>query len=181
MAFNVNEIRAKLALGGARPNLFQVELTLPAGIAGNISDARFLIQASALPASTLSAIEIPYFGRRIKIAGDREFENWTVNVMNDENFNIRHAMETWHNRINSLSGNRNSIGSAPSSYKSDVASVTQFSKTGEPIRIYQFYGVFPLNIGEIELNWEPSASIETFPVTFSYDWYEIVGGPGPVQ
>ena len=117
MAFNINDIRAKLSLGGARPNLFKVRLTLPAGIAGDVSDSEFLIQASSLPASTISAIEIPYFGRRVKIAGDREFENWNVNVMNDENFKIRHAMEQWHNRINSLAGNVNTIGANPSAYK----------------------------------------------------------------
>ena len=181
MAFNINDIRAKLALGGARPNLFRVRLTLPAGIAADISDADFLIQSSALPASTISSIEIPYFGRRVKIAGDREFENWNVNIMNDENFKIRHAMEQWHNRINSLAGNVNTIGSAPSTYKSDVAYVDQYSKTGQIIRSYQFFGVFPLSVGEIEVNWEPSASIETFPVAFSYDWYEITGGPGTVR
>lgn len=186
MAFNINEIRAKLALGGARPNLFRVRLTLPSGVGGDVSDAEFLIQASALPASTISAIEIPYFGRRVKIAGDREFENWSISVMNDENFKIRHAMEQWHNRINSLSGNVNTIGANPSAYKSDIMYVDQYSKAGgnpggNIIRSYQFFGVFPLSIGEIELNWEPSATIETFPVTFSYDWYQISGGPGIVQ
>lgn len=181
MAFNVNEIRAKLALGGARPNLFQTRLTLPAGIAGDISDVQFLVQASSIPASTLSTIEIPYFGRRVKLAGDREFENWSVTVMNDENFKIRHAMETWHNRINSLVENVNSLGNAPSNYKSDIAFVDQFSKTGQIVRSYRFYGVFPIALSEIELNWEPSASIETFGITFAYDYYTVAGPTGVVQ
>ena len=106
MAFNINEMRAGLALGGARPTLFRVELTNPVN---NVADsiAPFLIRATSLPASTINAIEIPYFGRKIKIAGDRTFDTWAVTVMNDEDFRIRHTMEQWHNQINPLQTNHN--------------------------------------------------------------------------
>ena len=93
MAFNVNDIRSRLALGGARPTLFRARLTLPAGFAGDLSDAEFMIQASSIPPSTIQPIEVPYFGRTIKVAGDRSFEPWSVQVMNDETFRIRQALD----------------------------------------------------------------------------------------
>jgi hypothetical protein len=103
--------------------------------------------------------------------------------MNDEDFKVRHALETWHNRINSLSGNLNTTGSSsPTAYKSQ-ASVKQYSKAGgAPIRTYTFYGLFPTEITPIDVNWNDTDTIETFQVTWVYDYYEVVGGnTGTVQ
>jgi hypothetical protein len=97
--------------------------------------------------------------------------------MNDEDFKVRHAIETWHNRINSLSGNLNTTGSSsPTNYKSQ-AKVKQYSKAGgAPIREYEFFGLFPTEISPIDVNWNDTDTIETFQVTWVYDYYEVVGG-----
>jgi hypothetical protein len=182
MAYSINDIRANLRLGGARPTLFQVEITSPFDAELN-QIAPFMIQASSLPGSSIAPIDVPYFGRKIKVAGDRTFEPWSVQVMNDEDFKVRHALETWHNRINSLSGNLNTTtSSSPTNYKSQ-ASVKQYSKAGgAPIRIYTFYGLFPTEITPIDVNWNDTDTIETFQVTWVYDYYEVVGGnTGTVQ
>lgn len=175
MAFNVNEIRSQLTLGGARNTLFQVTLNNPANSIADIK-APFMIRASQIPASTLGLIEVPYFGRRVKMAGDRTFTEWTVQVINDEDFLIRNAMEEWSNQINTLQGNLRGFGAAsPLLYKS-TAQVTQFSKTGVPIRTYQFNGIFPLEVSTIDLDWSAVDQIEEFSVTFAYDWWEVSGG-----
>ena len=181
MAFNINEIRAGLALGGARPTLFQVQLTNPINNASDVI-APFMIRATSLPASTIGAIEIPYFGRKIRVAGDRTFDQWQVQIMNDEDFAIRHTMELWHNSINSLQTNLNQTGdNSPSNYKS-TAIVTQFGKAGEARRTYKFNGIFPTEISTIDLDWDATDQIENFSVTFAYDWYEVDGGlTGNVQ
>jgi hypothetical protein len=124
----------------------------------------------------LGIIEVPYFGRRIKMAGDRTFADWSVTVINDEDFLIRNAMEEWSNKINSLQGNLRQFGAAsPLLYKAN-AQVTQFSKTGTPIRTYQFNGIFPSAIAPIDLDWSATDQIEEFTVTFQYDWWEVAGG-----
>ena len=177
MAYSINDIRANLRLGGARPTLFRVQLTSPGNIGIDLSVSEFMIQASSLPGSTIAPIEIPYFGRKVRIAGDRTFEPWSVTVMNDEDFKVRHALEQWHNRINSLSGNLNTTGSAsPTNYKSQ-ADVQQFSKAGgPPIRTYKFYGLFPTEISPIDVNWNDTDQIELFQAVFAYDYFEVVGG-----
>lgn len=185
MAFRIEDIRSHLRLGGARPTLFQVRLTFPNQIIPNSNEitqeAAFMVQASAIPGSTISAIEVPYFGRKIRVAGDRTFQPWSVSVINDEDFKIRQALETWHNKINSLSGNVNTTGSsAPGNYKT-TAEVMQFSKTGgREIRTYKFYGLFPTEISPIDLDWGRTDEIETFQVQFAYDYYEVVGSTGTV-
>lgn len=175
MAFNVNEIRSQLTLGGARNSLFQVTIQNPANGVADIK-VPFLVKAAQIPASTLGLIEVPYFGRKIRLAGDRTFGDWTVTVINDEDFLIRNAMEQWSNQIQSLQGNLRTFGAAsPLLYKAQ-AQVTQFSKTGIPIRTYTFNGIYPSEISPIELNWESTDAIEEFTVTFQYDWWEVTGG-----
>ncbi|NDH48943.1 MAG: hypothetical protein EBY41_00060 [Proteobacteria bacterium] len=175
MAFNVNEIRAQLALGGARNSLFQVTIQNPANSAGDVK-VPFMVQAAQIPQSTLGLIEVPYFGRKVRLAGDRVFGDWTVTVINDEDFLIRNAMEEWSNNINTHQGNIRSFGAAsPSLYKAQ-AQVTQFAKTGAPIRTYTFNGIFPTDISPIELDWNATDQIEQFTVTFQFDWWEVTGG-----
>ena len=176
MTFAVNDIRSHLKLGGARPTLFKVTLT--SQFSPELADAAsFMIQASSLPGSTIAPIEVPYWGRKIKIAGDRTFDDWAVTVMNDEDFKVRHALELWHNKINSLRGNLNTTNSAsPNTYKFQ-ADISQYSKTGGIVRTYTFYGLFPTQIAPIDLNWDATNQIETFGVNFAYDWYEVTS-PG---
>lgn len=175
MPFNINEIRTGLAFGGARPTLFQVELTNPVNRDSD-AIAPFLIRATNLPGSSIAPIEIPYFGRKIKIAGDRTFETWPITVMNDEDFRIRHTLEQWHNAINSLEENLNSFASSsPANYKS-TAIVTQYGKTGIELRKYKFNGIFPIDIAAIDLDWDSTDQIENFQCTFAFDNYVVDGG-----
>lgn len=170
MAFNVNEIRAQLPFGGARQNLFQVQITNP----GNgVADLKvpFLVQSAQLPASSVGTIPVPYFGRIMKLAGDRTFDPWTVTVMNDEDFLIRNAMEEWSNKINRLEGNVRSLAN----YKSQ-AQVTQYAKDGSILRVYQFNGIFPSVVSAIELGWDQNDAIEIFQVEFQYDYWTVEGG-----
>ena len=37
-------------------------------------------------------------------------------------------------------------------------------------------GLFPTNIGDITMDWNTTDEIETFEVTFAYDWWNVSGG-----
>lgn len=170
MAFNINEIKSQLTHGGARPNQFQVRLTNPGNGSADLK-APFMIQAASLPASNIGTIQVPYFGRFMKLAGDRVYDPWTVNVMNDEDFLVRNALEEWSNRINRFQGNFREL----LNYKAD-AEVVQYSKDGNEIRTYKFIGLYPSVIGSIELGWDQNDTIEIFPVEFQYDYWVVSGG-----
>ena len=85
MAFNVNEIRSQLTLGGARPALFQVQFSNPVTAAADLK-VPFMVRATNIPSSTRGQVIVPYFGRQVKIAGDRTFVEWNTTVINDEDF-----------------------------------------------------------------------------------------------
>lgn len=168
MAFNINEMRSQLQFGGARQNLFQVDISNPANGDGD-RKTRFMCQAAQLPGSDLGVIPVFYFGRQMKLAGDRTFAEWTVTIINDEDFLIRNAMEEWSNKINRLERNVREIGPG---YKSQAV-VTQFGKDGTKLRTYNFNGIFPSNISPIELDWTTTDQLELFTVTFQYDYWNV--------
>ena len=184
MPFNINDFRAAgLQYGGARSSLFEVSMpNLPADVGGGGEAARlsFLARAAQIPAMTVDPVEVPYFGRKIKVAGDRTFADWTITVMNDEDFQLRSMFEAWSNKINALVSNRANRGPEPDNYKVD-ASVYQYGKAGRDsinqrdggvIRSYKFVGLFPTTIDAIALDWDNTNSIQTFDVTFAYDYWE---------
>lgn len=175
MSFSITEIRNKLIKGGARQNLFKVEMQDRSnGVTGSLIP--FMCQAAAIPSADLGTIAVPYFGRTIKLAGDREYGPWTVQILNDEDFKIRNSMELWSNYLNGFETNLRAYETV-SDYKTD-AFVTQYDKQGNKIRKYHFVGIYPSNVSEIGLNWAENNQIETFSVTFQYDYWYVEAGFG---
>ena len=167
MAFSISDmLSGGLKSGGARPSLFDVSI-----IYSNINfgvDFNFLCRATSAPASTIGQIEIPYFGRKIKLAGDRLFDNWNTTIMNDEDFGIRNKLEIWHNSINTMTTNRKTI--SDNEYKAQ-AIVRQYGKNGDPLKSYNIVNCFPLNIADMPLDWDTTNQIQTFNVTWAYDYW----------
>jgi len=187
MAFNLNEFRNKLVNGGARPNQFNMRITwpqqVPTGVAA-AADYPFMCETGELPASNLGTIIVNYFGRKLKFAGDREFDTLSVNIINDEDFKIRAALEAW---VAAISGNSTTVsqfngGLTSDGYGTD-AEMNQYSRNnngngGVPIKSYRFVGIFPIKVGAIPLDWNSENSIEKYPVEFAYQWWEPGTGSG---
>jgi hypothetical protein len=174
MAFNVNEFRSQMVGDGARPNLFEVSMPFPAFSLPENAQQKltFMCKTAQLPGSTLGVVPVQYFGRELKFVGNRAFTDWTITVINDEDFVIRNAFERWMNGINSHSLNvRNPGALNPISYTVD-SQVTQFAKSGEAIKNYKFIGTFPTDVTPIDVDWGSNDTIEEFSVTLAYQWWE---------
>jgi hypothetical protein len=172
----ITEFKNKLTGGGARPNLFEVSISFPTTLTGNNADLeRFMVKAAALPASNLGPVDVPFRGRILKIAGDRTFDTWTVTVLNDTNFTLRHSFEDWINQINNVGDATGLI--TPASYMKD-AYVTQLDRDGSTLRKYRFHDVFPTNVSAIELSYDSTDTIEEFTVEMQVQWWEAEKGTG---
>ncbi len=148
-------------------------MTVPDGVSdlGVTDKLRFTCRASSIPAATIAPVEVPYFGRKIKLAGDRTFADWSVTVMNDEDFIVRKMFEQWSNIINNYEENLKTAIS--NEYKTRDAQVFQYAKNGgAPISAYNFIGLFPLEISAMDLDWDATNTIQTFNVTFAYDYWQ---------
>lgn len=179
MAFTVTDF-IKEAQDGARPTLFAAYITWPAEVPdfGANLRAPFLIKATAIPSMTLGKIEVPFMGRKINIAGDRTFDDWSTTIINDEDYLVRARIEAWNNAINGVRSNAPSFGS-PLSYRTN-ARVIQFNQRGLPIRTYKFENIWPQTVAQIDLSWESNDTIEEFEVTWAYDYFTAVGPTGEI-
>ena len=176
MAFSVNEFRSQMTGDGARPNLFEVSMPFPsfASPANAQTKLTFMCKTAQLPGSTVGVVPVNYFGRELKFVGNRTFADWTISVINDEDFIVRNAFERWMNGINSHNFNvRNPLALAPLGYSVD-SEVTQFGKQGNTLKKYRFVGVFPTDITPIDVDWGSNDTIEEFSVTLSYQWWDAV-------
>ena len=185
----ISQFKSQLIGGGARPNLFEVELTtLPAGIAWPADNFRYMCKAAQLPASVIANIDIPFRGRIFKVAGDRTIEPWSITIINDEDFRIRKAMEEWVDLIAKL---ENNLGATdPSAYMvnakvfqlgrgSTPSSQTNAGDRNSVLREYEFIDIFPTNVSSIDLSYDSSDTIEEFVVDFQVQSFAFVDAGGP--
>ena len=183
---SIVDFKQKLTGGGARSNLFEVEIEYPTeinvttGAEGPKEFGKFMIKAAEIPASNLGNIPVPFRGRVLPIAGDRTFDPWTVTIINDTNFRIREAMEVWSNSINDLQTSQGLIN--PVDYQTS-AKVKQLSRQGgvDPgditvLREYRFEGIYPNVVSSIPLDYGATDQIEEFQVTFNYLFYSVTDG-----
>ena len=180
---SITNFRDRLVGGGARPNFFEVNITIPESVSklGDVdTDMRFMVKAAEIPAANLGNIPVPFRGRVLPIAGDRTFDPWTITVINDTNFQIRDAMERWSDFINDIQTAQGSVD--PESYQKN-AFVKQLSRAGssagqkvEILREYKFTGIYPSVVSSIPLDYGATDQIEEFQVTFNYLFWEVVGG-----
>ena len=144
MTFRVQEFRSQMNYDGARPNLFKCDLTFPTLTQGQGAQTKFTFMARAaqLPGSTVNQIPQFYFGRELKFSGNRSFPEWTVTVINDEDFKIRDAFEKWMSGLNSHVGNLRDpqFIRGDGGYQQD-GFVTQFGKDGSTIKRYKCVGL----------------------------------------
>jgi hypothetical protein len=172
---SINDFKANLIGGGARANQFRVTITPPPGIAIGLDVRRtsFMCKGTNLPAQELTPIEVPFRGRKIYIAGDREFaETWTTTFINDTDFMVRNALERWSNGINDLALNTGVVD--PADYQTDLT-VEQLDRDDTILKTYIFRSAWPVNISQIELTSEAADALEEFECTWRYQHFEASG------
>ena len=184
--YSISKFKTALAGGGARPNLFEVRLTsIPGGVEWDSDNFKFMCKAAQLPASTIANIDVPFRGRIFKVAGDRTIENWTLTIINDEDFKYRTAFEGWMQHILRLENNTGTTN--PVSYmtnadviqlgrgitkESTVSVEGSYDDSAQGTEVsglarYQFQDIFPVNVSSIDLSMDNSDQIEEFTVEFA--------------
>ena len=185
----LSQFKSTLAGGGARPNLFEVSIpSFPGATEANTWSSdyqntfKFLCKAAQLPASTVASVPVPFRGRILKVAGDRTFAEWTVTIINDEDFVLRTAFEKWGDKMSNLfdaTGVTN-----PTSYMTN-AFVKQLGRGKEAfstkndgnvtsvLRTYKFYDIWPSEISAIDLSYDNTDAVEEFTVTFQVQYFTV--------
>ena len=200
MGISVTELRKRMTGGGARPSLFYANVdfaSVQQGLGKKVgdilgtnggNDMSFFMKGAQIPDSTVTAISINFLGREFKVPStDRVFQDWTVTVINDEDFRIRLVFEAW---IEYMTPGKAIFETAAAFGQEGInfnkgegifcdMSVHQMRKAGGPVQYggdylgsYFFKDAFPTSVTAIELNWDQKDVIEEFTVTFAYQYWE---------
>ena len=192
----ISEFKSRLQGGGARPNLFEVDIpdvpfaTNWSGDTNAQGNLNFLCKASSLPAQNIASVDIPFRGRIFKVAGDRTIDNWSVTIINDAKFNLRHAFEQWTEAIAKLDNNMGAV--SPQEYMTDAyiyqlgrgASKEAATNAGDSSAIlatYKFIDIWPITVGDIALSYDTGDTIEEFDVEFAVQSIQLDPDNGPVD
>ena len=185
---SIVDFRSRLKGGGARSNLFEVQMGFPNFAKPQneaLNDIPFLVKAAEIPASNIGNIPVPFRGRVLPIAGDRTFDPWTVTIINDTNFRLRDVMERWSDGINDIQTAQGTVDPETYQTKATVLQLSRGTSTDGKItsdknipilRTYDFVGIYPNVVSSIPLDHGATDQIEEFQVTFNYLYWEVRGG-----
>lgn len=180
----IEQFKGVLKGGGVRPTMFQVSLSFPEDVVSDGLSAdgdrrvTFLCKGASLPPSSIGQIDIPFRGRNLKVAGDREFADWSVTVINDDSFLIKNAMEKWSEKIQR---HNYALGETElANYFSD-GYVRQLDRDATVLRTYAFRGIWPKEISNIDLSFESQNAIEEYTVDFCVQYWTATNGEEAVE
>ena len=170
---------------GVKPNMFYVQIPFPGGQEDD--DVNLLCKSTALPASNLGVIEVPFRGRTVKIVGDRTFDTWSATFFNDKEMKIRSKFESWLASMNSHESNTAPLfqPSEADGYmqpiivkqlRKDATEAADTGKGNTILRQYTLRHAFPTSISQIDLAYDSNDQIEEFTVEFQYSYWTVTGG-----
>ena len=178
MPFTITQFRSEISKQKnlARPNLFEVNVT---GKAINNALVPFMAKIAIIPPSTMGVVEVPYFGRQVKVPGNRTFDNLSITILNDENFSIRNKIEEWMAQMNSHVGNVQT-GALADLTTNTTVSIKHYGVAGgnDSLGEWKFVNCFPVALGEIALDWGSNDTVEEYTVDWAYDYWTHAGGAG---
>lgn len=179
MGFNINTfINTALPLDGLRPNLFEIQFYVaPSPIP---QDFTLKAKATAMPSSIVAVTPVMYYGRQVKLAGNRQFENWPVTVIMDEDdytlgIGIRGQLIDWMNKLNYHQRNFRDAGYVPprvGGYFGEASIYHMMKDSSGPTNVATMIGCWPTEVGPINLDWADNDRVAEFQVTFAYQWWE---------
>ena len=177
MAFSLSTFQTALASGGARPSLFELEISgTPAGVSDTaLANVKYFCNVSALPPLTVTPIERQYFGRTVKIPGDMVVGDLSTTIIMTEGGNERSELEIWMNEINGTISNEMNSGHNTSNGFAGTVKLHQYGKddSGSPVHTITFVDCWPSTVGEIALSYDTASDIEQFDVTWTYNYYNF--------
>lgn len=151
---------------GARANLFRVEIPFLG------EDCKFFCKAAQIPGYTVDKIPVKYQNNNLYVAGDHEFPDWSVTIINDKNYGIRKNLELWMSSIKNRS-----MTSGAGNVKDYLKNcyIYQLDEKGNELEEYIFYHMWPSDLGSIDVSFDSVDTVQEYTVSFAYSYWEKGG------
>lgn len=184
MAFNVDNFKAQTLLkeGPSRPSHFEVNITKPsfvedAGLFASTNNLRLLCKSATMPGTLLQTSIIPSYGYgpMINRPTQATFNDVNLVFIVDSNIDVYWFFKSWTDYIA-----KTTSGRGADRFKFEFAEqytttvdITKYKSTGQETHTIQLIDAFPVNVGELNLDWDDKDSINTLSVSFAYTTYEL--------
>jgi hypothetical protein len=161
--------------GGTRRNRFEIS----GSITGGGALTTYHAYAFTLPQVGIGEIPVDYRGRRLYIPGDRDYPQWTLTILDDNNgagSEIYHGFQAWQKQINDHVANTSSTN-ADAGRQRWVIKQLGFNGNDE-LKTFTLNGCWPVTVGPIQLSAGARDELVTFDVTVRYDYLQYEAGTG---
>lgn len=152
MSNNISQFKTNFK-GGTRSNRFKVSCNWPTAVQGNNDHLEFNVSATSMPVSQVGTVLVPYRGRPVIYAGDRQYSPWSITVYDD---GVQgHLWKTFHKWAELIDGHlTHQKNNNDFSYSDLQTSFTleQYDTNGNTIRMVHLTNAWPLSVSQIDLN-----------------------------
>jgi hypothetical protein len=204
MTFNISEFRANLKGDVQKSSFFDVRISPPAGLAGNIvmdvnnlRNLNYKAMATSLPGKLISTTEFKPYGPVRKIAYGTIHTDLPLTFIATSEMSERRFFEVWQSYIYGEGstrdvslpdtagpeGGQEFLSDGNPSLEGDVkyyndytstVTITMYASDGKPSARYNMIEAYPINVSPIDLAWESFNQYSTFTVDFAYRHFEDV-------
>jgi hypothetical protein len=184
MSFNIKEFSAATQDGLLREAHFELFVSLPRTIQGNIRQLSVLCSSATLPERQAEVVEIRRQGSGLQspyVTG-LKFTPLNVSFYCDAKANTIRLFQQWLDSMMSYKGASQNLNLVQykSEYKSTL-NLLQYDSQGEQVAQYDFFTAYPVSVGPINFSWASRNSLVLVPVTFMYTYYEMKPPAGSVS
>jgi len=160
-----------------RPNRFIVTVTPPSaftnkyGSGYDLANLKYRVKSTEIPSRSIGEFEYKYYGLSLKLPGDTNYGDFNITFINENTWKTRSLFEDWQSLI--LTSMDNSKEFAINILFDSKILIEQYDAKGDTaIAAYEFFSVYPKEVGSIELSMETANTVEEFQVTFGYSHWE---------
>lgn len=148
---------------GARTNLYRVEVSFLG------EDLEFFCRSAQFPGHSIDKVPVYYQNNKIYVAGDFEFIDWTLTILNDKTFTVRNNLELWADSIKAKYG---TYGATNIKDYMKTAYIYQLDENEDEIRGIKLFHVWPSEISPIEVSYDTQDTFQEYSITLTYAYYE---------
>lgn len=129
------------------------------------------VTTTTLPGKEINNQPVPFMGLNFNVPGSVSYtgsDAWDVVFRCDEGLNIRNKLENW---IKEIFDDQTSTGKY--GVPTEQATMDLLGKDLNPIRRYNFIGIYPKTLGPIDYDMTGNGAPRTFTATFAYQFWRL--------
>lgn len=177
--FNIGDFIANMnSRNFAKTALFDVIITPPPSLQSDVAmmyQLTYRCESTDMPGRNVLTYDSILYGLPTKFAYGSSMNEIQLSFILSEDYTEKEFFEQWIDKITGnyrngeITQNMFEIGY----YKDYIGTmlIRNYTETGEVSKETELFEAYPINIGNVQLNWQNGAEIAKLPVTIAYKYY----------